>query len=91
MKASGRCPKCDSSKIGYLERVIDQVGGDNRVGAFVGRTKNEGWLAGDHYMGELEAYICAECGFFETYVRNPESLPFEKFKGFRWVDQEAGV
>jgi len=35
---------------------------------------------------ELEAYICADCGYFESYVRTPDEVPWNDLVSFRWVN-----
>ena len=34
---------------------------------------------------EIEAYCCTECGYVEEYVREPESVAWEKLPGFEWA------
>jgi hypothetical protein len=77
MKKSERCPKCDSTTIGYLEHVWDS----NADHLVVGTTKD--FLI--KTAGALEAYICAECGYYETYVKSPHSIKFTELRGFRWL------
>ena len=36
-------------------------------------------------VGQLEAWVCTECGFYETYVKDPSTVPFDELDGFRWV------
>ncbi len=47
--------------------------------------------------GTVEVLVCGECGRVETYVQDPQWLPFERLRGFTWVnpgveetDGEAG-
>ncbi|MGE0401844.1 MAG: hypothetical protein AB7T06_34395 [Kofleriaceae bacterium] len=39
-------------------------------------------------VGQLEAYVCTECGYHETYVRDPRSVPWHDLQGFTWVNSE---
>jgi len=32
-----------------------------------------------------EAYICADCGYVEEYVKNPESIDWSTISGARWI------
>lgn len=48
-----------------------------RTGLF-GGTSEEITLA-----GETEAYVCAECGYFEEYLRDPGSIPWDRVVGAR--------
>jgi hypothetical protein len=41
---------------------------------------------GGEAVGALEAHLCAECGYFETYVTAPASVPYDELKGFQWVN-----
>ena len=40
--------------------------------------------------GELEAYLCASCGYFETYVKHAETIPFDELDGFSWLNPAIG-
>jgi hypothetical protein len=35
-------------------------------------------------VGETEAYVCADCGFFEEYVREPHGVRWEDIVGASW-------
>ena len=37
--------------------------------------------------GMLEAFVCTECGYLETYVKDPTTVPFEKLRGFSWLNE----
>ena len=37
-------------------------------------------------MGTLEAFVCADCGYHESYVAEPQSVDWEAMRGFRWVN-----
>jgi len=90
MKSSKQCPKCHSLKIGYLEQTFDyntDDGADLHAPEPVGVIPKKGWVLTTNVpTGELEAYLCADCGYFETYVKSPGSVPFEELRGFRWVN-----
>ena len=90
MKQTKRCPKCGSRRVGHLERILDQQGdgedGNQKIGkvaeslySFTVRTAT----------GETEAYVCADCGYFETYVKSPETIAWDDMEAFSWVDPEA--
>jgi predicted Zn-ribbon and HTH transcriptional regulator len=87
MKASKQCPKCRSTRVGALaEALYDD---DYQVGVHykplpVGVTAKG-------VVGRLEAYLCADCGYYETYVKDPASIPFEAIQGFRWVNEATGA
>ena len=95
MKASKQCPKCDSMRIGYLEQLHDQVSHDDAVKSSytyvprkVGVTESNCRL---HYLeghGCLEAYVCADCGYHETYMKDAQSISFDDLKGFHWLNPE---
>ena len=38
--------------------------------------------------GEVAAFICGDCGYFEQYVKNPEALEWDKLQDFRWCNEE---
>lgn len=81
MKKRRQCPLCHSRRIGHLEEVQDtaanrMVVGTDASGLFTKR------------IGQLEAYVCTDCGYYQTYVKTPESIPYEQLEGFRWVEQQ---
>ena len=90
MKASKQCPKCDSLKVGYLENVLDRGQAGSAVQATVGHTEPHGnWVIKSfEYVGNLEAFICADCGYFEHYVKSPKEVPYDKLEGFHWLNPE---
>lgn len=81
MKKSHRCPRCHSNRVGYLEEVKDSsvdrlVVGTTAATLFVKK------------IGALEAYLCADCGFYQTYVKEPRSISYEEIEGFHWLNPE---
>lgn len=100
MKNTGVCPKCSSQKIGYLENVIYRsealVDGHTVVGHCpaplgIERTQSGGLIKviKEGPVGKLEAYLCTSCGFYETYIKDPESIQYENMIGFKWVNVPA--
>jgi predicted nucleic-acid-binding Zn-ribbon protein len=91
VKTTKQCPKCDGTKIGHLATVHDRdyyysnVLKERAVGYQPGPS---GWLKSGKVEGAggFEAYVCGECGYYETYVKSPESIPFEDLDGFRWLN-----
>ena len=84
MRTSGKCIKCGSLAIGHLNRRFDDRGerGGTLSTAVLGidGTTRQG-------AGPLEAFVCTECGYLETYVKDPGTVPFDKLLGFRWVNE----
>lgn len=39
-------------------------------------------------IGALEAYVCGDCGFFESYVIEPKSVDWDNIQGFAWVGRD---
>ncbi len=37
-------------------------------------------------IGSVEAYVCADCGYHETYVVDPDKLDWEQIRGLRWLN-----
>ena len=91
MKASKQCPKCSSRRVGYLENVLDlnQAYPETYSPAAVALDVARGRDGVHEARGKLEAYLCAECGYYETYVKDVASLPFDKLQGFHWVNEKA--
>lgn len=89
MKASRQCPKCTSKRIGFLEMQADQTKG-SPTGRALGFTG-----AYDGYIGQskrdpiglLEAYVCMDCGYHESYVTAPDRLQWQQLAGFHYVNQ----
>lgn len=84
MRTSNKCIKCGSLAIGHVERRFDNTG-DRKVGftsavlGVIGTTVQG--------VGVLEAFVCTECGYLETYVKDLAMVPFEQIRGFRWVNE----
>jgi hypothetical protein len=88
MKQRRRCPKCQSVRIGHLDRLPDTLGPETRVTwRHLALVKENDKL---RPTGRLEAYVCTECGYLETYVVEPHRVPFEKLEGFSWVGDTVG-
>ena len=49
------------------------------------------WKYGDVHplVGPLEAYVCTDCGYHETYVVEPRNVEWAKLVGFSWVNSDA--
>ena len=89
MKKSKQCPKCDSLRIGCMNI---HPGGD-RVGMMKDvevvletEGKKQLWFADKQEIGDLEAFVCTKCGYYESYVRSPERFNWEALEGFHWVN-----
>ncbi len=78
MKKSKQCPKCDGLKIGFLKLQADRA--QHSSARAVGKNESGIWT------GNLEAYVCTECGYFESYVKAPEKLGWNDLMGFRWIN-----
>ncbi len=52
----------------------------------IGKTEKAGFIKViiEAPIGKLEAYFCADCGFYETYIKEPAGIEFEKIIGFKW-------
>jgi len=51
------------------------------------RVENGPWWKGNRELvGALEAYLCTDCGYFESYVKSVERMDFDKLEGFRWIN-----
>lgn len=82
MKTSKQCPKCQSLRVGHLEDVPEHHVGE------IARPKNLFGGNEKYYspIGRFEAYLCAQCGFYETYIKTPNAIPFEELDGFNWIN-----
>ena len=87
MKQSKQCPKCMSLRIGFLDRQVDRGSGDTSGRhAGVGRETTSQRTG---FVGRLEAYVCTDCGYFESYVSDAEHQQWDTVDGFRWLNAEA--
>jgi len=98
MKRSIQCPKCHSRRIGHLAQQADSE--DTRIrkgvvtrdlgvrplGYACTPIETDGSNESFVVIGELEAYVCTECGYFESYVKDPGTIDWRQLKGFTWVD-----
>lgn len=82
MKQTWQCPKCRSVRVGYFERVPDQASGARTRS--LGEPKGFGWPN----QGVVEAFVCADCGYFEEYVADVADVRWEDLSNFRWCRPE---
>lgn len=86
MKTSKQCPKCGSRRLGHLENLLDQEG-ERDTKLKIGKvTENLYNFKVKTTAGEIEAYVCAACGYYETYVKDPKSVPWDDMLGFSWLE-----
>ncbi len=84
MKQSKRCPKCGSRRIGHLACLPDTFGHQETI--TTERALGTALVDGKRTrIGHLEAYVCANCGYLEEYVADPQRTPFDSIEGFSWV------
>lgn len=84
MKKTQRCPKCDGDRILYIAQVADRYGEHLNSDAttpmkIAHYEKNVGSILGmamstTSRAGELEAGVCAACGYTELYTRDPHNI-----------------
>ena len=93
MKARKQCPKCSSLRVGYLETRVSEDRGQGSTGPKplpLGVTEHPGiFFTTQEAFGELEAYLCADCGFLETYVKNPAETNYDELVGFHWLNPDS--
>jgi predicted Zn-ribbon and HTH transcriptional regulator len=86
MKMNKQCPKCQSRKIGHLESLLDSEGERDTKQKIGKVTENLYSFKVKTTAGEIEAYVCTECGYYETYVKDPKSVPWNDMLGFSWLE-----
>jgi hypothetical protein len=94
MRSSKRCVKCNSSKVGHLDQLQELVTWEYAsrqpyAPQVVGVVETGTGTAQERGVGTLEAYVCTKCGYFETYVKQPDKIPFEQLRGFSWVNSAS--
>jgi predicted nucleic-acid-binding Zn-ribbon protein len=85
MKQSRACPKCHSTRVGYLEFQTDKTGEISGARSVGHRVVQREIAIDVSEAGDLEAYVCTECGYFESYVKQPAAVPWTQLAGFRWA------
>lgn len=90
MKLRRQCPKCQSPRVGYLETILDQQGDGAGSSQKIGKV-SEKLMAFrvKTAAGETEAYICADCGYYETYIKNPDTISWDDMDKFHWLNPPA--
>jgi predicted nucleic-acid-binding Zn-ribbon protein len=68
MKATGSCPKCQSTALWYVEDVAanEETGTSQQQPTFRLAVTGRGTLGRG---GNLEAYACQQCGCVELYLK----------------------
>jgi predicted nucleic-acid-binding Zn-ribbon protein len=97
MKQTKQCPKCRSLRVGFLERQYERSGEYDsdyeRPAVLVEETRRAFWSGKEKLVtgrfGSLEAYICTECGYHETYVVDPQNIPWDRVAGFHFLHAEV--
>jgi predicted nucleic-acid-binding Zn-ribbon protein len=77
MKNTQICPKCQSTKVVYVESVRDDGGHSDFNNTFAIGT-GRGILSMKNGRGELEVYCCRDCGYVEFYVKDLRDLDPER-------------
>lgn len=85
MKREKQCPKCKSVQIGHIAHQpdlrADSATAKKRV---VGLGLGVGGEIVKH--GQLEAYVCTRCGYYESYVRDPQRIDWDEIAGFSFIN-----
>jgi hypothetical protein len=91
VKNDKQCPKCKSLDIGFIEHQPDLRADSKTAYKRVAGLAPvlEGSASVIRKVGTLEAYVCMECGFYETYVRDPRTVEWESIAGFRRVNPDV--
>ena len=75
MAQTEKCSKCKSPKVIPRARIIDRadynLNGDLTIHVY---ENPDALIFKGATEGTLQARICGECGYVETYVENPEEL-----------------
>jgi len=83
MKISKQCTKCRSPRIGVATAYDGKMG--ERI---IARYRNAYYS--HPFDGTVQAWICADCGFFEEYVERPQQQPWGKLE-IQWLREEDRV
>jgi hypothetical protein len=81
-----KCSKCQSTRVGRLASLPDTVSDETTVRPrYLGVTTDRQ----PKLVGRLSATVCADCGYLETYLEDPQILQLEKISGFSWHSAET--
>jgi predicted nucleic-acid-binding Zn-ribbon protein len=99
MKSSLACPKCDSRRLWRIEEFAAKdpsySGGGKRplmvaVAVRTPPTQEPGWFSDDgperFDAGQVEAWVCAKCGYTELWSRDFEALRHLPESGVHLID-----
>ena len=84
MKRTWQCPKCEARAVGYFEKVMDKGAANREPRVREIAKTGKGAYGGSTSVGQVEAFVCTSCGYFEEYVKNPEQIAWDTLEGFRW-------
>jgi len=89
MRQTKRCPKCSGSRIGVVTGVFDHW--KISLGAMADSLGLPPDAVGTSQSDlERTAYLCADCGYYETYVSHPEKIDYGQLRGkFAWLNPPA--
>ena len=95
---TGQCPSCDGGPIGFVESLPEEAHSAASYQAVGTMPYEPTWPVKKHgkettargtttttKAGTLEVFVCGQCGRLETYVQDPQWIPFERLNGFSWV------
>jgi hypothetical protein len=74
MRRRLRCPACSCTRIAHAPSVLDRSHGGNAKPLSLYLMENRWWTVDTKGAGELEAFVCTECGLVEWYVKDPGAL-----------------
>ena len=84
MKRTWQCPKCAGTRIGYFDQLHDSRGGPKSEGRKLDIVNLGGPFSPIIAEANIEAFVCADCGYFEEYVKDTGNVPWDKLPHFRW-------
>jgi predicted nucleic-acid-binding Zn-ribbon protein len=66
---NGKCPKCNNSNVYKCTRGIDWGSKSQWLEVWIGETESRSNL----WTG-FDSYVCANCGYFETYITDDKAI-----------------
>ncbi len=85
MKDSLKCPKCDHRKLWLIEKFKTRGPYEEHCVLPVVATSYSVW-SGNSYEGYFDIFVCAQCGYTESYARDIENLKRDPKRGIFLVD-----
>ena len=91
MRESRQCPKCSDRRLVHLKEVYGHgqtLALQRQILRLAEPPLSAAFLASRSRAGEVEAYVCTVCGYFEEYVLDVGEIDWDAIQGCTWHSKE---